>query len=144
MKIEDGFTLVELIAVVVILGLIGLITFPAVSRIIRESKEDTKKVNADTILNSGYDYVQKHIDKLPTEAEDKSFCVYELVNSGLLKEEIYKEMEGSRTAKIVVSYRTSEETNSNENTYSKYRGNYLFSYVEDGSCIQTEKNVAES
>lgn len=135
MKKEKGFTLVELIAVITILGLIGLLTFPAVANVLRESKNDTKKVNIDTILNSGYDYVQKHPELLPAD-EDTSFCVYELVNSGLLKEEIYREVDSSRTAKITVSHRTKVDSNSNENTYYKYKGNYLFSYLEDGSCVQ--------
>ncbi len=39
MKNKKGFTLVELLAVVVILGLIILVTIPAVNRFILNSKE---------------------------------------------------------------------------------------------------------
>lgn len=130
---KNGFTLVELIAVVVILGLIGLITFPAVAGVIRGAKKDVKGVNVDTVLNAAYDYTQKYPSVLPTKVgETKTpICVDELVVCGLLKEDITKELEGASVAGVEITYHTEAKTNSNTETYEKYKGNYLFTYIEN-------------
>lgn len=128
-----GFTLVELIAVVVILGLIGLLTFPAVAGVIRGAKKDVKSVNIDTVLNAAYDYVQKYPSVLPEQTGEKKapICVEELVICGLLKNDIYKELEGSSVAGVEITYHTTAKESSSEDGYEKYRGNYLFTYIEN-------------
>lgn len=138
---KNGFTLVELIAVIVILGLIGLITAPAVMNVIRESKEDVKDINVDTVLNAAYDLAQKDPSKI---LNGEKACVTELVNCGLLKEDIYKEIKGSSSAYFEVINCSGTEKNSacvEEPTSGKYFGSYLFLYKEDKgfSCDGEQK-----
>lgn len=54
---KKGFTLVELIAVVVILALISLIVFPAVNSMIKNSKEKAYNVQIDEIINAAKNYL---------------------------------------------------------------------------------------
>ena len=62
---KKGFTLVELLAVIVILGLLGALTIPLVEKIIKDNREKVHQVNVDTILNAAYDYAQTNPDYWP-------------------------------------------------------------------------------
>ncbi len=53
MKNERGLTLVELLAVIVILAIIAAIAFPMVNNVINHSKADTHLANARNVLAAG-------------------------------------------------------------------------------------------
>lgn len=57
MKNEKGLTLVELLAVLVILGIIAAIAVPAVGNILQKSKEDAVKSEAIQVINAAKLYV---------------------------------------------------------------------------------------
>ena len=54
---KKGFTLIELIAVIVILALISLIVFPAVNSMIKNSKEKAYNVQIDEIIDAAKNYL---------------------------------------------------------------------------------------
>ncbi|CAM5567707.1 type II secretion system protein [Bacillus circulans] len=56
-KNEKGLTLIELLAVIVILGIIAAIAVPSIAGIIQNSKEDAVKADAITVLNAAKNYV---------------------------------------------------------------------------------------
>ena len=49
---KKGFTLVELLAVIVILGVISLITTPIVSNLVQESKGNSKLIGAEIYVDA--------------------------------------------------------------------------------------------
>lgn len=53
---KKGFTLVELLAVIIILGVIALITFPIVDNSIKNSKQAALEQTIDSILESARNY----------------------------------------------------------------------------------------
>ncbi|MEQ2529387.1 type II secretion system protein [Bacillaceae bacterium CLA-AA-H227] len=57
LKNQRGLTLVELLAVIVILGIISAIAVPSIGGIIEKSKEDAIKADALQVLNAAKLYV---------------------------------------------------------------------------------------
>ena len=51
-KNQKGFTLVELLAVIVILGIIAAIAIPSIGNIIDNSKEDAHEANAEMVVSA--------------------------------------------------------------------------------------------
>ncbi len=68
---KKGFTLIELIAVILLIGIISLITVPTVSNIIQESKEKAFKAQAIYIFEATmiYLYDNDYAD-IPSEGLD--------------------------------------------------------------------------
>ncbi|MDQ0163155.1 type II secretion system protein [Aeribacillus alveayuensis] len=62
-KNERGLTLVELLAVIVILGVIAAVAVPSIGNIIQKSKEDGVKADAIAILNAAKLYItEQNVD----------------------------------------------------------------------------------
>ncbi|RVT65067.1 prepilin-type N-terminal cleavage/methylation domain-containing protein [Niallia taxi] len=59
-KNEKGLTLIELLAVIVILGIIAAIAIPSIANIIEKSRFDAIKADAVQILNGAQTYVSSN------------------------------------------------------------------------------------
>lgn len=84
---KKGFTLIELIGVVVILGLIALIAFPALLNQINDSKSLVSESQKQIIISSAKTYV----DENKNEYADKSsfeISVNDLISGGYLDKSI--------------------------------------------------------
>ena len=64
---KKGFTLVELLAVLTVLGIIALISFPVVTKQINDSKEKSYKNQVKTIINAANRWALANEDILPYE-----------------------------------------------------------------------------
>ena len=82
---KKAFTLVELIAVVVILGVIAIITFPAIDTTLKDSRKKAYEENIVRIENAAARYSLKH--ELEYTEEYKTIQLDDLKNSGLLAAE---------------------------------------------------------
>ena len=69
LKDQRGLTLVELLAVIVILGIIAAIAVPSIGGIINKSREDAIKADALQILNAAKMHVTEN--GIPTDALEK-------------------------------------------------------------------------
>lgn len=72
---EHGFTLVELLAVIVILGLIALVSVPAITGLIKSGKEDLSEDQKKSIEMAAKNWAsdEKNIKNLPKSGH--SICV---------------------------------------------------------------------
>lgn len=89
MKNEKGLTLVELLAVITILGIMVSIGTISVSWIINNSKKQYYKTLKGTIKNAGQSYFNEHRGLLPAkENETNSVTVEDLIYFKYLKDNI--------------------------------------------------------
>lgn len=90
---KKGFTLIELICVITILGLIALIAVPTVGNIINSSKEKAYEDQIATIEKTAKNYMAKNYTELPSQTKDASSCVSinKMKTAGLLSAEEIKD-----------------------------------------------------
>lgn len=121
---NKGFTLVELIAVIAILGLLAIITTPtydSVNKSIKTRNYDSKK---NVIKNQTVEYVEKYLkDKAYDGSNNKSLCFSPrfLIQNG-----------------IVTSDHDKDEYIKNDLTGEKYKGNDSY-YIEIKYELGTKK-----
>lgn len=93
---KKGFTLIELMAVVVIISLVCLLTFPNIVNQIKKSKDANKDNVEKVVISAAKKYVNDNIDKYNEEG-DYCISVQELIDNDYLKEDIVKDEENDIT-----------------------------------------------
>ena len=86
---KKGFTLVELLAVIIILSLVLVIAVPSVNRYIKQSKEKAYNTQISTIIEAAQAYASANSGLLPRKEEFVvKITLGQLKSSGLIKEEV--------------------------------------------------------
>lgn len=67
---KKGFTLAELIGVLVVLALIGMIAIPTVTKVIKSNKSNICVIQFNNILEEAKSWASDNIEKLPTTVDD--------------------------------------------------------------------------
>ena len=114
---KKGFTLVELIGVVVILGLIALIAFPALLNQINTSKNEVSESVRELVISSSKSYVEND-----TQLAPKKYCITfeELIDGGYLTEGIVSsERDKLQNKRVMVTY---------------YNNKYNYELVDSKDC----------
>lgn len=125
---KEGFTLVELLAVVVIIGITYLIIFPSVTSFIDKSKEKSYNIQVDLIEKASKKWVVDNTDELlkkdPYHLNNINLTLTTLKKEGYLQDMF---IENPKTKKImtgcvVVSYQSNK--NQYEYTYEDGKDTY--------------------
>ncbi len=94
-----GFTLVELLAVIVILGLIALVSVPAITGLLKSGKEDLANSQKETIELAAKNWASDiaNVGKLPS-TDGSSICV----NLSTLQQQGYVDLDlkNPKTGKV--------------------------------------------
>ena len=142
---KKGFTLVELLAVLVILGVIIAITVPAIGTIIKTSKEKSYDKQTESIITAARSYMTENSIELPDEGTPKTLTICELKKAGYLKKEniinpLYQEGSSETNKKCKYLYGNITVTN----IAGKFR--YVYSDLancEEKNNIQTDVNICD-
>ena len=73
---RNGFTLIELMAVITILVILSLIIVPIVDKGVKRSKDDMYKIQIENIRMAGLGYFSDHIVNRPKIGNYCSISIY--------------------------------------------------------------------
>ncbi len=76
LKNKKGITLIELIAVIVILGIIAAITIPTVGSLIRTQREEAAELQYELVLSAAALYANVNVDATTFTLEDIMLAGY--------------------------------------------------------------------
>lgn len=90
MNNQKGFTMIELLATLVIIAIISTLTITAFSSYIKTTKEQKLKINENSIQEASILYVKEYREVLEKNNTTNAYCitVEELIQKGYLKENI--------------------------------------------------------
>lgn len=71
MKKNNGFTLVELLAVIVIIALLGLVAYPAIKETIQSARNDLSKSQEKSIIDGAKNFLVDHPYSIPKNNGDE-------------------------------------------------------------------------
>jgi len=82
---KKGFTLIEILTVIIVLGVVSLIVFPAVNVMIKESREKLNNEQLEKIKLASEKWAYNNIDLLPSiDGESITITLLELKRGGYL------------------------------------------------------------
>lgn len=84
MENNKGFTLIEILASIIILAIISIIIFPKINNSMKESKKDALNIQINNIKKAASDWSTKNVRFLPTEIGKEA-----VITIGSLKQEGY-------------------------------------------------------
>lgn len=82
---KKGFTLIEMLAVIALLGIIGAISFPIVTREVNKSKEKTYQTQINYIEGAAKRWGVKNNDLLTTDGTSITVNIQTLKKDGFLE-----------------------------------------------------------
>lgn len=81
---KKGFTLVELLAVIVILALLALLTSTAVTKLVKDAKEDLSETQIQLIKSAADTWIADNLNNLPSSGDCGYLTLEDLKYYGLL------------------------------------------------------------
>lgn len=109
---KRAFTLTELIAVIIILGVIASIAFPVITNLLIKSKEELYNSQVQMIKESAFKWGIENINEL-SETEKVYLSVEQLIQAGLIKQKSLKDPrneEKEMNGCIIIEYNDSYST----------------------------------
>lgn len=103
-KKKNGFTLIEMLAVIVILITILLVAIPSITSSLERSKDKQKEAKKELIVSSADIYVSNHKNNYPNKDTDTTpyvIAISELRTAGLVDDNDTKDSDGNEIAGVV-------------------------------------------
>ena len=114
---KRAFTLIELLAVITILGIVALITYPIIDKSIQKSKEKALEQTINNIERAAYSYSVEY--DLGYSTEQKALQLYELSSTGFITNKEHINPVTGEELQGCVLYRWDENKTQYEFKYSE-------------------------
>jgi prepilin-type N-terminal cleavage/methylation domain-containing protein len=85
MRTKKGFTMIELLAVIVIIAIIAIIIAPSILHIIDEAKKGVMERNAELMAHAATFYTFNNMEDLPKEGQNQYIFLSQLYDAGYMK-----------------------------------------------------------
>ena len=143
---KKGFTLIEIMAVIVVLGLLIAIITPVVNNLLKDSEDTLSDEQISMIVNASKKYMVEHSELLPEMSDGSKTFIYidDLINNGVIDNDkvinpkTKEELDGC----VVVNY--NDSFNQYEYNYSDSPNDCLITVTfdpEGGSVEESSKQV---
>ena len=121
---KKGFTLAELLGIIVILAVIALIAFPIIASSIRNSRIDSYEANKKIIVEAAKNWAVENSDKLPSVGSNNttSVTIPDLINSGYITK--------TDNGKLINPIDDTEMTGCVLITYNSAYNQYMYEYSD--------------
>lgn len=135
MKERNGFTLVELLGVLVLLAVIGVITIPTISRIISNSKAKAIKAQEQTIMNAAKSWGADNVEQLPK----KGFvlvAIQDLISNNYIADDTIDDIDNTTYSTMCVKIRANTKYSTYDYDITDCTDNInedCFSYIVSGN-----------
>ena len=141
---KKGFTLVELLAVIVILGLLIAIISPVVKNLINDSEDSLSEQQKKLVVEATKKYMIENSELLPEGSNRAIVYMSDLIDKGVIDNDkiIDPKSKGEINGCVVVSY--NNEFNQYDYNYSENENDCLITVTfdpEGGSVDTTSKQV---
>lgn len=119
-SMKKGFTLVELLAVMILLGVVSLIAVPSIGKILNRSREKALESTKEELIKAAQKYYADNIRELPDDGSHKCLSVSEIEASGYISnDDIVDPKNLEKLTGYVKTYF--------DNTYNQYTYEYVLS-----------------
>ena len=108
---KKGFTLIEMLAVIVILGVIVVFVFPKLSNLIGIGREKEKEISESVIMDAAKEYSNndKTLTKgLINNGDRKCITVQSLIDNGYIKQEDIEKVSVNASSKVKIELNSSD------------------------------------
>ena len=105
---KSGFTLVELLAVIIVISIITLITTINVFKYINSSKNEISKADSSSIISAAKNWSADNYNLLPMKDSDEQYIlpVTNLIDEGYLTEDAQK----YESFHVIIEYKDNQYT----------------------------------
>ena len=143
MKKEKGFTLIEMLGVIIIISILLVILVPIVVRQLKTSKDSIYDSLINRILSSSVDWASENTSFLPNEGESINITLGTLQSGGYIS----TDLKNPKTnllfpADMIIKIKYIKSNQKNKKlSYGKYDGNYSFQVdINSGTEIDNIKD----
>ena len=117
-SMKRGFTLVELLAVMILLGVVSLIAIPSIGKILNRSREKARESTKNELIKAAKEYYADNIRELPDDGSHKCLSVSEIEENGYISNDdiVDPTTEEKLTGYVKIYF---------DNTYNQYTYEYV-------------------
>lgn len=114
---KKGFTLVELLAVITILGLLGLIVGLSITSSIRGVRKETSETQKNNILTAAKNWAADNIYILPDVGDSMVVSLHDLIAEGFMEADKDNQISDVENGKMLSKLRTTVTITNNNGDY---------------------------